>query len=370
MGLNMGRFWRIGWGMKDWHYDLPEALIAHTPAEPRDSARLLRWPGLDETPFAALDSFLAAGDVVVINTSRVIPARIFGVRPARGGREAGADVRVEFLLHHPMQGDMARWEAFARPQRRLKVGDVVVLEGGARVTVAALGEKAEIVFELPAVQVGDYLEAHGHTPLPPYIKADDSPATRARYQTVYADGRAKGSVAAPTAGLHFTPALMERLRAKGVIFAPVTLHVGAGTFQNPTPEQMAAGVLHAEWAQLGGETAAVIGQALGAGKRVVAVGTTALRTLETWGRMGMPAEGFADDTTLFIQPGFEFRVATHLITNFHLPGSSLLMLVGAFIGEAELAAVYDHAVAQRFRFYSFGDTSFLTRKGYHDGVAI
>lgn len=342
--------------MQPFEYHLPAELLAHTAAEPRDSAKLLRWDGTPHDHiFHELPQFLEAGDVLVINTSKVIPARIFATRTATG-------TRFEFLLHKPKSADLTCWEAMAKPRRKLKLGEVLQLEGGAEATVTGLPEGyAELTLHLAPEAVQPYLEAHGHTPLPPYIQATDSATIRRRYQNVYADAKHPGSVAAPTAGLHFTPEVLAALQAKGVHIYPVVLHVGAGTFLNPTPEQIAKGELHAEWAHVPAPTAAAILAAQAQGKKVVAVGTTALRTLESWGKHGCPTEGFTGETRLFIQTGFTFKVVTHLITNFHLSGSSLLMLVGAFIGEEALARLYAHAIQHRYRFYSFGDSSLLTR---------
>lgn len=342
-----------------YNYILPPELIAHTAAEPRDSARLLQWPALSESTFNNLPNLLNSGDLIILNTSKVIPARLFGTRPAR--EEGKPAIPVEFLLHRPLKPDLTLWQTFAKPTRRIKAGDVVTLEGAATATILQTEPNVQIQLNLPPQQIPSYLEAHGHTPLPPYIKAEDTAATRARYQTVYADDTKSGSVAAPTAGLHFTPEVFAALAAKGVKTASVTLHVGAGTFLNPTEEQLKTGILHAEYAMLPVETAALIAATKRAGGKVIPVGTTALRTIETWAKLGSPREGFAQDTTLFIRPGYQFQVADRLLTNFHLPGSSLLMLVAAFIGEDALKSLYEHAIKNEFRFYSFGDTSLLTK---------
>jgi S-adenosylmethionine:tRNA ribosyltransferase-isomerase len=343
--------------MTPFTYTLPPDLLAHTAAEPRDSAKLLVW---DSAPrdhiFHELPKFLSKGDVLVVNSSRVIPARLFAKR---------GEAKIELLLHRPLAADLTKWQALAKPRRKLNLADELVLEGGAKAIISGLPEGyVELTLQLPAQKIPEYLEAHGHTPLPPYIKAEDSPEVRARYQNVYASHTHQGSVAAPTAGLHFTPELLTKLKAQGVEQHEVVLHVGAGTFMNPTPEQMERGELHPEWAHLPAATAQAILAAQARGNKVVAVGTTALRTLETWGKLGLPNEGFTADTNLFIQPGFAFKVASHLITNFHLPGSSLLMLVAAFIGEAALPKLYAHAIQNRYRFYSFGDSSLLTRKTF------
>lgn len=345
--------------MQPYTYHLPPHLIAHTAAEPRDSARLLQWPEQQETTFRSLPSLLNKGDLLILNTSKVIPARLYGHRPAR---EAGnPDIPVEFLLHRPLKPDLTEWQTFAKPARRLKEGDTVNLDGSTTATVISTQPHIAIRLNLQPSAIPAYLEAHGHTPLPPYIHAEDTAQTRARYQTVYADPTKPGSVAAPTAGLHFTPEVFAELEAKGIRTAAVTLHVGAGTFLNPTPEQLASGTLHAEYAMFPPETAALIAETKRAGGNVIPVGTTALRTIETWAKLGSPSQGFAEDTTLFIRPGYQFKVADKLLTNFHLPGSSLLMLVGAFIGEDNLEKLYEHAISKEFRFYSFGDSSLLTK---------
>lgn len=392
--------------MSIYSYHLPPHLLAHTPAEPRDSARLLRWPEGDEFTFANLSELLNPGDLVVLNESQVIPARLYATRPSR---EAGKpDVEVELLLHRPLGADLKTWEVFAKPAKRLRHGDALYVDGewvghiikqdenhdtaahDDAVTSASnpacpeTGQKdAEKVPEkgqkphgcrkgsilalafhngLDSKKISGFLQAHGHTPLPPYIKTQDSDFIKERYQTVYANPAQPGSVAAPTAGLHFTNQVFDKLKERGIKIARVTLHVGAGTFQNPTQEQILSGKLHAEWAQVSPETAHLINETKDLGGKIVAVGTTSLRTLETWGKLCSPNQGFSGETTIFIRPGYRFRVVDKLLTNFHLPESSLLMLVAAFIGESEMSELYQYAIAENFRFYSFGDTSLLTRK--------
>ncbi len=355
--------------LSDFTYTLPPELLAHKAAEPRDSARLLRWPEGDVRVFKELPDFLNAGDVLVVNTSAVIPARLYCVRPARDAQ--GSDVPVEVLLHQAHDSSLATWQAFAKPTKRLRVGDVLTVDGSPALEVTAMGgafeeNRGQIVVRLLAENIPAFLQEYGHTPLPPYINSDDSPEVRARYQTVYADETRAGSVAAPTAGLHFTPAVFEGLKAKGVQVVYVTLHVGAGTFLNPTPEQVESRRLHAEWAEVPSETAQAVLAAKARGNAVVAVGTTSLRTLESWGQQGLPAGGWKDATRLFIQPGFEFKVVDKLVTNFHLPESSLLMLVSTFLGATPeqphaWKPVYERAMAEGLRFYSFGDSSLLTR---------
>lgn len=341
-----------------WTYTLPPELIAHTAAEPRESARLLVWPEKTLSTFAHLHEFLNKGDLLVVNESKVLPARIYGVRKARVAGQG--DVKTEILLHRPINGDMTRWEAMAKPGRRLREGDVIVLEGDAEALIEGWAHGFVLIcLNISPADLEDYLNRHGHTPLPPYIHAEDTASVRARYQTVYA--RPVGSVAAPTAGLHLSETVFENLDKAGVGVAKVTLHVGAGTFQNPTPEQLASGQLHAEWCEVSPSTAARIAATRTAGKNVIAVGTTTLRTLESAARATGSIQSLTGETTLFIRPGFDFRVVDRLITNFHLPGSSLLSLVGAFIGEDALADLYARAIQEKLHFYSFGDGSLLTR---------
>lgn len=345
-----------------YSYYLPPELLAHTAANPRDSAKILLWPRQEIGVFSNLANYLNAGDVLVINTSKVIPARLFGQRPPR--QNGAQPVDVELLLHRHLAPDFTRWQAFARPGRRLNVGDEIHLPDGAKAIVEAKGGdggQCEITLHTHG-PVPVFLEQHGHTPLPPYIKAEDSQTVRERYQTVYADPKKPGSVAAPTAGLHFTPQVFEALKAKGIQVVTVTLHVGAGTFLNPTPEQIAQKKLHAEWAEISAETAQAILAAKARGNAVIPVGTTGLRTLESWAMYGnLNPQGWCGETTIFIQPGYKFQTATRLITNFHLPESSLLMLVSAFIGVENMQQLYAHAIQNRLRFFSFGDSSLLTR---------
>jgi S-adenosylmethionine:tRNA ribosyltransferase-isomerase len=352
-------------------YHLPPEKIAHRAAEPRDSAKLLHYAGgnIEDRVFRDLPELLRAGDLLVLNDSKVIPARLYLQRAGRvdavRGGAAGSDVDVELLLHQAKGTDLLEWTAFAKPAKRLKVGDRLWVAGDAarREVVEIVGHggmQVEVRFLLPTGEIEGFLQTLGHTPLPPYIEARDDAETRARYQTVFAAADKPGSVAAPTAGLHFTPELLDQLRSRGVDTARVTLHVGAGTFLNPTPEQIAAKKLHAEFAHMTPEVAAKILDTKTRGGRVIPVGTTALRTLESWAQMtGMSAEGMAAETTIFIQPGYRFEVADCLMTNFHLPDSSLLMLVSAFIGIEEMQRVYGHALSHPYRFYSFGDTSLL-----------
>ena len=343
--------------VSDFDFDLPPALIAERPAVPREAARLLLYSGAVDPralTVADLPSLLQPNDLLVFNDTKVIPARLYG------RRERDPEVRVEALLLKPV-GDR-RWAAMVRPARRLKPGDRVLFDGG--LTAEALGREDDQIllrFDRDDGEVLTALETTGAMPLPPYIvaqrKADAQDKTD--YQTVFAERT--GAIAAPTAGLHFTPTLIETLKAKGIAFARVTLHVGAGTFLPVKVDRVEDHKMHAEWGEVTEETVAAIRQTKAKGGRVIAIGTTSLRLLESAAREG-GLKPFRGDTDIFITPGFRFHVADGLITNFHLPKSTLLMLVAAFVGLEGQRAIYRHAVDQGFRFYSYGDTSLLFRQ--------
>jgi S-adenosylmethionine:tRNA ribosyltransferase-isomerase len=335
----------------DFDYDLPAELIAQTPLEPRHASRLLvvdrRSQEQTETTFWELGRFLHADDLLVINETRVIPARLFARKIPSGGRG-------ELLLLRRLPG--GEWEVLAggkglAPGRRLQVengpeAEIIADLGGAR-RLARFSQPVEA-----------YLRAAGHIPLPPYIKAPLPDPER--YQTVY--NRQEGSAAAPTAGLHFTPELMARLEAQGVRFAPVVLHIGLDTFAPVLEDDPRQHHIHTEWCLVPEQTASLIGETRRRGGRVIAVGTTTVRTLETAARQAgvngsLPA--FEGPTALYILPGFEFCAVDAMITNFHLPRSTLLMLVSAFAGAELIREAYQAAVAQRFRFYSFGDAMLI-----------
>ena len=343
----------------DFDYFLPEERIAQTPAEPRDASRLLvldrnRADGrLEHRTFRDLTDYLRLGDLMVFNRSRVIPARLHGT-------ESRSGARVEVLLVRRQEPGI--WQALGRPGRRLRVG--------ARVTVAAQDGAASAQVEILAtrenglrlVHISDEsaLDTLGELPLPPYIK--EAPDDPDRYQTVYAD--TPGSVAAPTAGLHFTEPLLDLIRAKGVSTAWVTLHVGLDTFRPVHGENIAEHKIHTEWFELPQDTAEAINATRRRGGRIIGVGTTTVRTLEHVAR-DAHANGAAEiqasagDADLFILPGHEFRSVDAIITNFHLPRSTLLMLVSAFAGRERILAAYEEAVRREYRFYSFGDAMLL-----------
>ena len=303
--------------------------------------------------FRELPQLLREGDVLVLNDSRVIPARLYGARPGTTGQ-------IEVLLTEQLsEWD---WRALTRPARRMGVGQELIFaapDGNPllRATVTGLGEFGERVLTFaPTEDFFGRLEALGHVPLPPYIRRQDQAVDRERYQTVFA--RNRGSVAAPTAGLHFTPQVLEQIRARGVDITYVTLHVGLGTFQPVRVAEVSQIELHSERYSLPEETAAAVSQAMREGRRVVAAGTTTVRVLEHCAQIGR-LEPHSGTTSIFLSPGSEFRVVKALLTNFHLPQSTLLMLVSAFAGTANTLAAYRHAVSSGYRFFSYGDCMFI-----------
>ena len=349
-------------------FDLPEDCIALRPVTPRDAARMLvvepRHP-LADAHVGDLPDLLLPGDAIVFNDTRVIPAALEG-RRSRDGRQA----RVAFNLHKRV--DANRWLAFARPAKRLEVGDRVhfgqegtmCLAGALDALVSRKGEagEVELAFDVSGPDLDLAIAAVGITPLPPYIALKRAPdmADIASYQTVYA--REPGAVAAPTAGLHVTPRLLERLDARGICRHFVTLHVGAGTFLPVKAEDTDAHTMHAEWGVVSAETAARLNAVRARGGRIAAVGTTSLRLLESAAQPDGTIQPFSGDTAIFITPGYRFRAVDVLMTNFHLPRSTLFMLVSAFAGLETMRAAYGHAIAESYRFYSYGDASLLFRE--------
>ncbi len=339
----------------DFDYDLPEEQIAQHPPAQRRASRLLVLDadgGLEDRRFADLPSLLRAGDLLVLNDTRVIPARLYA-RKRSGGR-------VEVLIERTLAGGLAL--AHARASKTLREGLELVLENDQVVIVRGRdGALFMLDFGSEAALAGA-LAACGHVPLPPYIHRADETQDLERYQTVYA--RRPGAVAAPTAGLHFDLELLDEIERAGVEFANVTLHVGAGTFQPVRAERIEDHHMHAERVEVPAETAAAVAAARARGGRVVAVGTTVVRSLESAAAAtgDAPLAAFAGDTRLFIHPGFHFRVVDAMVTNFHLPQSTLLMLVAAFAGRDPVLAAYRHAVAAGYRFFSYGDAMFITAK--------
>ncbi len=367
---------------RDYHFDLPPAQIAQHPAERRDGARLLVvGPAAGLGPAALADRALTdlpalvpEGAVVVVNDTRVIPARVRTHKPTGGA--------VELLFVEPAAGG---WRCLARPQKGLRPGvELVAARGGARLRVVGVaaagggrgpgagegpgpdedpGRGEGVIVEVPG-DVHAFLDEAGELPLPPYIEraGGPAPADRERYQTVFA--RAPGAVAAPTAGLHLTPALLAALAARGATVAAVTLHVGLGTFASVRDDDLARHVMHRERYEVPAETAALVAS----GRPVVAIGTTVVRTLEAAATGPRQVAAGPGQTALFIRPGtgFRFQVVDHLLTNFHLPESTLLMLVSAFAGPARIRAAYAHAVAAGYRFFSYGDAMLLTHRPEHE----
>lgn len=362
----------------DFDFDLPDDCIALRPAEPRDSARLLvvRDGALDDRIIRDLPDFLQPGDALVFNDTRVIPARLSGVRqrpnPVVGGPEGEIlTVEVEATLHHRDAPDV--WSAFMKPGKRLKVGDRVrfgrQFDGACELgrldaVIEAKNEDGLITlrFDLAGPALDDAIRDVGVMPLPPYIAAKRPEDDRdlKDYQTVFATY--DGSVAAPTAGLHFTPALLEAIRARGVATHAVTLHVGAGTFLPVKADDTADHKMHSEWGEVSPETAAALNAVRAAGGRIVCVGTTSLRLLESATTEDGVVQPFHGDTAIFITPGYRFRACDVLMTNFHLPKSTLFMLVSAFAGIDTMRAAYAHAIDSGYRFYSYGDGSLLFRQ--------
>ncbi|MFN0041613.1 MAG: tRNA preQ1(34) S-adenosylmethionine ribosyltransferase-isomerase QueA [Alphaproteobacteria bacterium] len=337
------------WRLEAYDYALPEGRIADRPAVPRESARLLHvGRAMADHTVGELPRLLRAGDLLVVNDTRVLPVRLEGRRGI---------ARVAVLLH--MRTTDGCWRAFARPAKRLKPGDTIVFapEFTARVEAREEGE-VTLRFELAEDEFARTLARHGAAPLPPYIARPPDARDRVDYQTMFA--RTDGAVAAPTAGLHFTPDMIAELERRGISRTTVTLHVGAGTFLPVKTEDLRAHRIHREWAQVPAETVAAIAATRKARGRVVAIGTTVLRALETAALSGVLAP-FVGETDVFIGPDFRFRVADVLMTNFHLPRSTLLVLVSAFAGYERVRAAYDHAVADGYRFFSYGDACLLER---------
>ena len=338
-------------------FDLPPERIALRPVSPRDAAKMLVVDGA--APFADrqvrdLPDLLRAGDVLVFNDTRVIPAQLEGERI----REGASGAAIGATLHKRI--DARRWQAFVRNAKRLREGDTIRFSDGVSVTAEARAEDGSWTLAFAGDEpVEELLARAGAMPLPPYIAqrraADERDAQD--YQTLFADKA--GAVAAPTAALHFTPELVERLDAAGIVRETLTLHVGAGTFLPVKADDTAQHKMHAEWGEITAEAAARLNAARAEGRRVIAVGTTSLRLLESAADQNYIIQPFAGDTAIFITPGYQFRAVDGLMTNFHLPKSTLMMLVSALMGRERMMAAYDHAIKQGYRFYSYGDSSLL-----------
>ena len=335
----------------DFFYDLPQGLIAQTPVQPRSASRLLcvtgATGGLVDRRFVDLPELLQPDDLLVFNNTRVIPARLYGTKDSGG--------KIELLVERVL--DAHRAVVQCRASKPPRIDQRLYLEGGVEAVVSArhdVGYEVRFLTERPLLEV---LQDIGHIPLPPYIMRPDGPEDGERYQTIFA--RIPGAVAAPTAGLHFDAPLLQRLEVLGVESVYVTLHVGAGTFQPLRVEEVHAHRMHAEYIELDATAATHINAAKDQGRRVVAVGTTVVRVLESVARNGR-VTAYAGETDIFIYPGYHFQMVDAMLTNFHLPESTLLMLVCAFAGTDNVLQAYHHAVAARYRFFSYGDAMFIT----------
>ncbi|GHF28040.1 S-adenosylmethionine:tRNA ribosyltransferase-isomerase [Kordiimonas sediminis] len=335
-------------------FDLPNDRIALRPAVPRDSARMMivKPSSIDHKTVQCLGEYLHDGDVLVFNDTRVIPGRLFGHR---------GEAKMEITLHKRL--DETTWNVFAKPAKKARLDDLLNFSG-LQAKVIAVGDAGErtIKFHVAADEMTNALEAHGVMPLPPYIAAqrDIDEQDKSDYQTVYAEK--DGAVAAPTAGLHFTPDLLDSLKRKGVQTAAVTLHVGAGTFLPVKVDNTEDHKMHSEWGEISTETAELLNSARQKGGRIIAVGTTSLRILESATLDDGTAMPFSGDTDIFISPGYRFKAVDLLMTNFHLPKSTLFMLVSAFSGLDTMHTAYKTAISENYRFYSYGDSSLLFPK--------
>ncbi|GIU66027.1 tRNA preQ1(34) S-adenosylmethionine ribosyltransferase-isomerase QueA [Candidatus Phycosocius spiralis] len=346
--------------ISEFDFDLPEALIALRPARPRDSARLLVRHSdqmLEDARVSQLPQFLRAGDVLVFNDTKTIPAALKAVRAQRS--DVGGPVEVHINLHQRLSP--STWNAFSRPAKRLAVGDVLTFGSDLTATMTAKGQGGEIslVFSCVGEALDEAIAQLGVMPLPPYItrKRQVDAHDKQDYQTLYA--RQSGSVATPTAGLHFTPALLAALTQAGIEQHWLTLHVGAGTFMPVKVDNISHHVMHSETYEVREQTAEALMRAKAEGRRIIAVGTTSLRTLESITHADGEIKAGCGETSIFITPGYRFRTVDGLMTNFHLPRSTLLMLVGALIGMSGMRSLYTHAVDHAYRFYSYGDACLM-----------
>ena len=338
--------------VSDFYFELPEELIAQYPLEKRDSSRLMvldkKTGEIEHRKFHDILEYLNEGDTLVLNNTRVLPARLIGEKEETGGK-------IEFLLLKRIEGD--KWECLAKPGRKAKVGTVFTFgEGKLKAIVREIGEEGNRIIEFKYDGIFEQvLDELGQMPLPPYIheKLED----KERYQTVYS--KEKGSAAAPTAGLHFTEELLKEIKDKGVNIAYLTLHVGLGTFRPVKVDDVNNHVMHSEYYHLDKENAELINKTKEAGKRVIAVGTTSSRTLETIGDENGRVREQSGWTDIFIYPGYKFKIVDNLITNFHLPESTLIMLVSALAGQDNIMIAYNTAVKEKYRFFSFGDSMFI-----------
>jgi S-adenosylmethionine:tRNA ribosyltransferase-isomerase len=343
---------------RDLEYELPEELIAREPPADRDGGRLLlvdhgQTDGFAHRSVRDLERIVPDGAVLVVNDTRVIPARLHGRKPTGGA--------VEIFLLRTLDASGRRWSAFGRASKGLKEGARIALGDAAAIRVISRRDDGTLEVGIEGDDPWAVIERFGEVPLPPYLRRAPTEADRDRYQTVFA--AKPGAVAAPTAGLHLTPRILDALATRGIERASVTLHVGAGTFAPITVDDLDQHRMHYEWFEIPDETASRIARARSEGRTIVAVGTTSLRALESWG--GSPDGPRRGDTGLLIQPGYAFRVVDQLLTNFHLPRSTLLALVMAFVGVETTRAAYRTAIAERYRFFSYGDACYLRRTSAH-----
>jgi S-adenosylmethionine:tRNA ribosyltransferase-isomerase len=339
--------------VSDFDFDLPDGLIAHYPMPERTQSRLLVVSPKTENDaeiahkiFSDVESLINPGDVLVFNDTKVVPARLFAQKETGG--------KLEILFERAI--DEFTFLAHVRASKSPKAGSTIVVENDLKLLMKGRQDALFILETRNGLPVFDLLEKYGHIPLPPYIERQDEALDASRYQTVYA--LKPGAVAAPTAGLHFDDALLARLKSKGVITAFVTLHVGAGTFQPVRVDNIHDHVMHSEWIDVNEETVKIINDARKNGGRVICVGTTSVRSLETASQSG-ELKAFQGDTSIFIYPGYKFKSVDGLITNFHLPKSTLLMLVSAFSGKQNILSAYNQAIKNKYRFFSYGDAMFL-----------
>ncbi len=333
-------------------YELPDGLIAQEAAQPRDSSRLLvldRSTGeLEDRIFNEIPKKLRSEDLLVVNDTKVFPARLLGHKKTGG--------KAEIFLLEQIDGD--RWQALVKPGRRLAPGAIVKISESLSARIDdRLPDGSRIITLQHSGDLWEELRRSGHTPLPLYIDRADRPEDVARYQTIFAKKR--GAVAAPTAGLHFTPELLKRIELRGIQIARITLHVGWGTFKGIDEPDIRDHKMHSEYFEIGVEAARSINEAIKAKRRIVAVGTTTVRALESAAIAGLPLKPLSGKTNLFIYPGFDFKITGAIITNFHLPKSSLIVMVSAFAGRSKIMRAYEHAVAEKYRFYSYGDAMLI-----------
>ncbi|HEU5047880.1 MAG TPA: tRNA preQ1(34) S-adenosylmethionine ribosyltransferase-isomerase QueA [Rickettsiales bacterium] len=332
-------------------FELPPERIATEPVSPRDSARMLvvNHQAFQDSSVLELPDFLQPGNIMVFNNTKVIPARLYGKR---------GEANIEVTLHKHMGGNS--WRVFAKPGKRLRVGDNILFAEDFSARVLEKYESGEVDMLFESENLYTSLERYGTMPLPPYMKRAGQASDKQDYQTIYA--QKEGAVAAPTAGLHFTDRLFKKLEEKGVAKAYVTLHVGGGTFLPVKSDDTQGHIMHSEYAEISAETASLLNQARQEGRRIIAVGTTSLRVLESAAKADGTLGAFAGETDIFITPGYRFKAVDVLMTNFHLPCSTLFMLVSAFCGLDTMQAAYRHAIDRKYRFYSYGDACLLIRQ--------